>query len=301
KSLARALSHLLPMRIIVLDLGDNQLSDADATAICRSPWLPELEDLSLALNFFSGPAIVEILLAAGEASSLRRLCLLDNGLTAEAGRLIANVPILHRLESLDIRGNALRGALRPLLAACGAGRLQTLGMAVMHHDEAFATTLRDALPRSITSLDIGDNRLDEIDLTWLAGDYAAGRSFRRLSLARTLLGSGGLKTFIENYRGGPIERLQLAGNGLSDRDTVTLTEWPMIETVRSLDLSSNQFTNAGALTLANEPRLANLRELSLAHNRIGSPGVAALKASSHLAGLAKPVDVGQNTPPELYR
>jgi Leucine-rich repeat (LRR) protein len=125
------------------------------------------------------------------------------------------------------------------------------------------TIANSASLKSLTSLDIGNNDIDD--------DGA-------LALANS-----------EHLR---LRSLELRGNSISDAGVTALANSDKLAALSSLDLGNNAIDDDGALALANSERL-RLQSLELRGNRICDAGVTAL-ANSEIARSLKSLGLRNN-------
>jgi hemoglobin-like flavoprotein/Ran GTPase-activating protein (RanGAP) involved in mRNA processing and transport/tRNA A-37 threonylcarbamoyl transferase component Bud32 len=246
-----------------LDLSDNALQTAGATALAGSPAL----------------------------ARLRVLRLRDNAIGSDGAGAIATSPALSGLRELDLSHNQIGAAGAATLALSGnVSSLQVLRLAGnnlgLHGLELLLSSNRFG---ALETLDLSSNDIGAQGAMALASSPFA-RRLKALHLRDNALGDAGIAALLGAPHMAGVRRLDVAQNGLTAAGARLLGGAP--PELEELDLSGNAFGPAGADALETAlPRL-RLRWLHLGDCALGGAAVARIMAAIP-AGLER-LDVPGN-------
>jgi uncharacterized protein (TIGR02996 family) len=215
---------------------------------------------------------------------LRWLSLGTMGVTPDGLRpLFESDPFAH-LVDLHVDGNPIGDAGAAALAEALPPTVETLAL-----DECELTAAGVAhLAQSPRLASVRDLVLNDCPIG-TEGARALARSphlrLRRLSLKDCEVGDSGVEALLRSPVCAGLVRLNLWGNGLTDRAARLIAESAALARVKDLCLYQNRIGDAGAAALAASPHLGRVDELWLQHNRIGDAGFRALAASTTLVHL----------------
>ena len=206
--------------------------------------------------------------------------------------VIAGMPHLAKLRSLDLGDEADLAGLEELAASPWLSGVATLGMAGSPIGDAGAAILAGASGLSgLSSLSLIGCGIGPDGARRLAGSTILGR-LTDLMLGRNPLG-GGIAALAASPHLGPLERLYLHDCKLRDADAAALAASPRLGRLMTLTLEDNAIGDAGAAALAASQGFASLVYLKLSQNVVGDAGAAAFGASTSLAALTE-LDLSEN-------
>lgn len=275
KALAAAGEKAMP-QVRALDLGENQIEDADLAPLLASGWVRPLHELKLDQNQLTAASITK--LAALKLRDLRRLDLSNNSVGTVGIRSLARAAFLPGLSALALRYTKLGEAgvldLAKLLpAAAKLTELDLLGAGV--NESGLGAILATATARRLTLLDLSYNALGDAGAVRLAAIELPALTTLRLDECD--LGDAGARS-------------------LAQLKTKAL---------RTLSLGNNQLTEAGLGALLAATGLPQLAELSLRGNRVGSLAPLAALQPAQAPALRKlqlqgnPITEPAGRPPKL--
>jgi uncharacterized protein (TIGR02996 family) len=287
----------------ILDLSDNLLGDAGATALANCSSLENLSSLNLDETWL-GDTGIAALAASPVLQNLRRLSLRRNCLSVTGAKALARSPCLTRLVELDL-GDMIALDDKALIALADSPNLVSLqslnldsnkirskGVAALAGSPHVANLRSLVLyrnrigPRGVAALAGSPHlsRLEHLNLdSNQIGDRGAAAlvasshltALRRLSLVDCGIGARGLRGLPSSSAWSNLECLRLDGNSLGATGVASVAK-ASLGSLRRLNLSENQIGDSGAEALAHSPHLTDLLELELVGNQIGDAGAKAL-------------------------
>jgi uncharacterized protein (TIGR02996 family) len=300
-------------RVSTLDLGDALLTADQWQALAASPYLNDLEALTVGLDSEGVRALADW----PHLPRLRRLDLQGQVVTADAFAELARVP-LPALTELRL-GDVTISAANLRLLSQSAPNLTDLGLwyGAVLPDAGIVLERADTFP-ALTSLTmVGPRiapeavealgrsplaaRLESLNLNHaphgllaLAGLARAGRPyrFRRLNLYDADVGATGADALASAV----LPELCWLNLGYNQFDADALRRVlssPHLAGLRWLKLESSPLGDQGARVLAEATHLRGLTHLLLSYCSIGDAGAQALAAAPHFSGL-RHLDLGNN-------
>ena len=306
EALARA-----PFPLRTLDLTDNDLQAAGATALAGSAALADLETLSLAGNQIGSDGAGAVAVSH-TLTQLRSLDLSHNGIGASGMAALALSNNVGRLRALRLAQNnlGLQG-IELLLQSNRLAALEELDLASNEFGAQGAMALSSSpFTRRLKALQVADNALGDAGLAALLGaSHLTG--LRSLGVSQngvtaagaTLLGgaSGELEDLdLSTNELGPagaaalgavlprthLSRLNVSACGLTGEAIATLIQGGR-GVITSLAVAGNGLEAEGVRRLAAVAEAGTLVELDVSSNGLGATGVEALALSPYLKNLRR--------------
>ncbi|MFO0547005.1 MAG: TIGR02996 domain-containing protein [Polyangiaceae bacterium] len=238
-----------------LVLQSANLGDARVAALVGAPQLAHLERLDLGDNELGGAAASAI----GRAGlRLRALLLYKNSILAEGAKALAASPHLSDLEELGLGGNKIgsdavermAGAFRKLIwLDLRRSNLAPKGYSALAASRGFD---------SVRTLDLLGNKVGAPGAEALAKGGGLA-SLTDLDLCQTKLGDDGVAKLVEAPFLAHVTKLNLRSNALTDKSANVLAGAEVLANLTSLNLNNNDFTAKGRKTLAASKSLAKCR------------------------------------------
>ena len=278
------------------------LTQAGLASLVGSASLGKLSELHIE-NERVGDGIVD-LVAACTAGQLRRLSLVDVGLTDKGAKALSLLPQLTGVTNLDLSANLL--GPEGIDAICRSPHLR--GVQTLAIGGRFFNPYYDGKH----SQPIGDDGLLAISKT------PAFAVVQELKLSNAAIGPDGVQALARSVLTGRLRRLDLSTNDLclAGARALACARWPNLRELRlrccgldddaivalasgdfgrlrDLDLSYNSVGPSGAAALGACAVLANLWRLSLHDNFIGDAGLLSLARSTNLTRLVE-LDIEQD-------
>jgi uncharacterized protein (TIGR02996 family) len=250
-----------------LKLGTRHYEPAALRALAESPCLPRLEDLDLSYGQPNTTAqAVGLLAQTPLASRLRQFDCAWAPVSAEAVRaLLDNAPVRHLRCGTPDRPWV---GLGPLLDWPRLGQLRTLGISGeesgLRTDDPDGRRRQRPVPGLVELLRSPQlSGLEKLSLAGLELGDAGARALADAPLARNLialhldlcgLSGAGLRAMRPLLAEGPLRRLSLSHNYLSDADAAELAGWPELGRLHELSLGDfNDITDAGMQAIRASP------------------------------------------------
>lgn len=279
-----ALFDAAPIQALDLD----ERARPDLPRLTDWPLLPRLRRLDFSRARFDADSLAEFA-ASAAASNLRELVFESDAVTAEGLEALAGSKLFKRLESFELRLNAISPLLLvdALAASRGPTNLRRLSLANnrIPHPDAQTLFAQDVL-RDLEHLDLEDNPLGADGVAALAESRVV-RGLRSLNLAKTNPGVPGLVALMGAGGMSGLRSLNLSGNRLGPVAAKQLAASGSVKGLRVLDLSQNAIGNSGVAALAESKSLAGLLELDVSDASVGDVGALALAESPHLDGIIR--------------
>jgi hypothetical protein len=270
------------------------LKGAAIRALAKSKALRTVSDLHIE-NERVGDAIVKVVKAC-TPGRVRRLSLVDVGLTDDGAVALARLPQLTGLSRLDLRANYL--GPRGIAALCESphlGPITTLAVGGRPFnpyydrkhpqaigDDGLAAIARARPFQSLRELQVANAGVDPEGIAALArSSLPAG--LRILDLSANDLGLPGARA-LANSSWPSLRELRLHTCALDDAGIEELARADL-RNLRDLDLSYNSVGPKGAAVLAGSAQLGKLWRLNLHDNFVGDAGLIALAQSQVLTRL----------------
>jgi uncharacterized protein (TIGR02996 family) len=289
----------------LLDLSDNPIGDGGAAALAESPRLAGLASLGLDTCEVTGHGIRALAVAPfwatlcrldlsrnplGERGAwnlaetapparLHTLRLCDCDLDAAAAEVIAAVPWLPGVQTLDLSRNRLGKGCAGILERLAHGALRALSLADTGLPPGGLYPLAPLWPK-LVSLDLTGNEVG----AGLGELAAAGpaRALQMLRLHRGRLFRASLEALAAPGAYPSLHILVLSGMTLEAAALRSLLQSPLAGRLRDLDLSRCGLGDEAAHLLARTPAVAGLGRLNLRLNTFGEKALVALAESPHL-------------------
>ena len=291
-------------KLVELDLSDcgireNQVRQL-ADILAKKEGLP-IKMLNLSGNNLSDECISDLFSRASAAfCSLEHLNLSRNNIGAESLKAILETKPFFRLETLDLSYNPLgdSGLYSFQKVVCSTNTLMSLNLrgSLTYGDAvknaALITTIVNALPTALSSLDISENNLGVPEALSLAENISKVyiypyHSYKKLYLNKTNLGNDGVRAFVESLEGMfEIRHLALSGNDIHSSAISALAD--AIDSkisLASLDVSDNPLGLEGTLAvgrlISDSPCLSSI---NLSGCQLAIPGSPPHKQATHSPG-----------------
>jgi len=204
-----------------------------------SPLFPRLRTLDLRSNAIPPALLADALGAIRRPGALTRLSLAANRITGRDAEQLFALPVMRRLEHLDLSDN-------PFLGPSGA--------------EALA---KSGILETVRILNLDDTHPGVPGIRALAESEALA-TVRCLDLSECGLGPVAVKTLTESESLRGIRVLNLSRNRVRDAGAAALAGSSVLAGLLELDLTDAELTDSGALTLARSPYFDGLMRLNLA-------------------------------------
>jgi Ran GTPase-activating protein (RanGAP) involved in mRNA processing and transport len=275
---------------------DVWLSPSAMRVVAESASLKAVRELRVE-NERVGDVLVAVV-AACTPGRLRRLELVDVGLTDDGAEALARLPQLAGVAHLDLRANQL--GPNGIAAICrspyltGVTKLAIGGRSYNPYyddkhvqgigDDGLAAIVAARAFADLRELEVANASVSPAGVAVLAGSPLASR-LRRLDLSTNDLGfDGAVALAVTPW---PVLRdLRLRRCALDDAAIEPLAQADFRD-MRDLDLSYNSVGQPGAVSLATSARLETLWRLNLHDNFIGDTGLIALARSRALTRLVE--------------
>lgn len=268
KALAAAGEKALP-QVRVLDLGENQIEDADLAPLLQSGWVRPLHELKLDQNQLTAVSITR--LAALKLRELRRLDLSNNSVGAVGIRSLARAAFLPGLTGLALRYTKLgeegvRELVKLLPSAARLTELELLGAGVS--EGGLAAILATATARRLALLDLSYNALGDAGAARLAAIELPALTTLRLDECE--LGDAGARSLAQ-LRAKVLRSLSLGNNQLSEAGLGALLAATGMPGLAELSLRGNRISSLAPLVTLLPAQSPALRKLQLQGNPIAAP------------------------------
>ncbi len=246
-------------RVTRLSLGGEQLDSRHVYNLLWQREWPTLEDFELH-GVYMLASLIMVVFHDQPLPALRRLTLRGTGLAPDDTEIIADSPLLPRLDGLDLGGNPL-GDLRDF-AGTDLSALRSLGLEAVTTDlDNLRALLANPTLAGVRLLDLAGNGLG--DETASALPHKALSDLFRLDLGRNDIGPAGITRLATWLARRPLFWLNLGGNPLGDEGLAALLEAGALDKVDCLDLSDCSLGDSSADALcaaAIDPFGPNLRD-----------------------------------------
>ena len=290
QSLAALIDHgeelfdTAPIQALELD----ERARLDLPLLADWPHLARLRRLDFSHVRFD-PEDLAAFARSAPAGNLRELTFQSDAITADGLEVLAGSKLFKKLESFELRLNAISPLLLvdALGAARGPGNLRRLSLArnrIPHPDAQNLFGL--PVMRDLEHLDLEDNPLGADGVTALA-ESGILHGLRSLNLASTNPGVPGLRALTGTGGMAGLRSLNLSGNRLGPVAAKELAASGAVKGLRVLNLSNNSIQNTGVAALAQSKSLAGLLELDVSDTGVSDAGALALAESPHLDGLIR--------------
>jgi uncharacterized protein (TIGR02996 family) len=280
-----------------------------------SPHLGGLATLRLSSNRNLGNAGIRALIGTASLTALEELDVSGWGtwpgyddnqpVESEGVEALAAWPGLAAVRTLKLSSNQVgQKGLRALLHSPYVGALKELSMRSCRLDGPAAAEFRDAPPLGLETLDLGENVLKELGMTYLATARCLNElkslrldrceipllgvgplmqapflgRLRLLDAAFNYFGPAGLEILLEKQPAA-LHTLLMRNNDLFDKGASLLAGSPASDTLLELDLSQNGLSATAATALGDSQHLRKLLILRLLDNAINKSAGATLAAS----------------------
>jgi len=259
------------------------------SVLARWQHLSRIRRLEFSHGWFGAHAVTQ-LGDSPNATGVVELAFEHESITAEGLEALAISDVFPKLESLELRANAVTPALivDALAAARKPGTLGRLSLANNALAEADADHLF-ALPimHGLQSLDLSDNKRLRVEGAQSLAASGALRGLRVLRLNNTLPGVPGVRALTEAGGFSGVRFLDLSENDLGPVAVKTIAESGAARGLRVLNLANNHVGDAGASAIANSRVFSGLLELNLADAELSDAGAMALAESPYLGNLLR--------------
>ena len=294
----------------VLDLSQNPIGTAGATAIATAPRMRQLQRLVLDTCEIEGLGLVELirspiwqtlrwldlsrnplgiagaraLAEAPKPAHLHTLHLSDVDFDDAAGNVLGKVGWLGQLVELELTGNPLRrGALA--LRDIAPTHLRRLALMSIGMERTEAAALSKFWPQ-LVHLTIGDNAIGDAGIERFATTKEAS-ALQSLGLWKCGLGDDGLE-LLARARCPRLRALQLWGNDKMTGDGIAmLLRAPIMSRVTSLDLRSCELDAESMAIIAKTPMPPALVQLDLRANALDEQSLLVLADSPTLRAVKR--------------
>jgi uncharacterized protein (TIGR02996 family) len=222
-------------RLTTLNLGNNHIRNAGATAIAGSPHLANLTTLNLGNNDI-GEAGAEVIAGSRHLKSLTTLILTNNGIGDAGAAAIANSPYLANLTTLNLWSNRIGEAGARAIA--GSEHL-----------------------KSLTTLDLGGNDIGPAGARALAGSPNL-MSLTTLDLGVNDIGPEGARAIADSPQLANLTTLDLWANAIGPAGATAIAGSLHLKSLTTLLLRDNHIGRVGATAIVGSPHLSPLAKIS---------------------------------------
>ena len=286
-------------KLVELDLSDSGIRENQVRQLAdilakKEEDLP-IKMLNLSGNNLSDECISDLFSRASAAlCSLQHLYLSRNNIGAEGLKTMLETKPFFNLMTLDLSYNPLGDSglysLQKVVRSNTELKSLNLRGSLTYGDAvknaALITTLVNALPTALSSLDISENNLGVPEALSLAKSISNSK-YEKLYLNKTNLGDDGVRAFVEGLEGKVrLDYLTLNGNGIHSSSISALAD--AIDSkisLRYLDVSDNPLGLKGTLAvgrmISDSPCLSSI---NLSGCQLAIPGSPTHKQATHSQG-----------------
>lgn len=266
-----------------LYLEHNRIGVHGLKALMQSPYIKQLERLSLSENAIQDRGAREIANST-QFGALNALELNDNKLTGEGLVALAQSDGMASLVSLAFSWNTLDvPSLESFVDVQGFPSLKTLELYESQiTDEVLACLSQSAYLRGVTSLDLGDNAISQMEML-VHGDALA--DLEMLTMQTNSLDDDGFIAWCDAAKMSKLRVLDVSDNRIGDASLETLAHSPAGSTLEILHCNFTDVSDDGVRALASATMLARLQHVFLDETELAPETVEALADSSALPSL----------------
>ncbi len=195
-------------------------------------------------------------------------------------------PQLHRADLNLNRCNLTRDDVNTIANSASLKSLTSLDIGNNDIDDDGALALANSEHLRLRSLELRGNSISDAGVTALANSEMA-RSLTSLGLrSNAFVGTPSVMALVNSDKLAALSSLDLGNNAIDDDSALALANSERLR-LQSLELRGNRICDAGVTALANSEMARSLKSLGLRNNLGISPdGVTALANSDKLSGLA---------------